>query len=234
MPPDPIFWRILNCPSRMSRPMNGSTGRMGTGDTTRSGSPVRHAVASCGLALGLGLVASVSGCGKASSHQGRVAEPSVRAPSTDEFTELVFDGGPKNGWQDAGWSPRETAGPGPARVHFTNWGGWILAKPGLGPIQAGALVFRVKEPAGEGEFLEVRVDSANETVFPRVKIGAQHRTDLGDGWTEVKVPLGELDPMGATFTRVIFRAFRTVDDEVTLLDKIAFTKGDALASPRFG
>ncbi len=147
-----------------------------------------------------------------------------------ELTETAFEGGFKTGWQDWGWaSVRETAGPGPARVNFSNWGGWILARPGLkGPF--GALVFRVKEPSGEGEFLEVRVDSGTQQTFPRVKVGAQYKAELEDGWIEVRIPMIELNPDGVPFDRIILRAFRDVPSNLTQLDKIGFTKPDPNAA----
>jgi hypothetical protein len=172
--------------------------------------------------------AACAACNK-TSRSGDVAASHTtaqRAPSREELVEVVYDGGLKNGWQDWGWSKRDSQGPGPAQVHFANWGGFILAKMDLKSEGLGALVFRVKEPRGEGEFLEVRVESGSQTTFPRVKIGAEHRAEIADGWFEVKVPMWELNPDGSPWDRVIIRAFRTVSEEVTLLDGIGFTKGD--------
>ena len=153
------------------------------------------------------------------------------APVHDEIAELAFDGGFKSGWQDYGWSERATGGPGPAQVHFARWGGWILAKPGLEPRSFGALVFRIKPPPGEGDFLEVRVDSPAQRAFPRVEVGPRHQTSVGDGWVDVNIPMGELDPDGAPFDRVVLHASRAIDDQVTLIDKVGFTRGSADASP---
>jgi hypothetical protein len=145
----------------------------------------------------------------------------------EDLAEEVFHGGLKNGWQDLGWSPRTTSGPGPAIVHFANAGGWIVGKPGLIHEPYGALLFRVKPPKGEAEFLEVRVESSTLTTFPRVKIGAQHRYEAGDGWYEIRIPLFELDPEETPFDRVVLRAFRPIDDQETLIDTVGFTKADA-------
>ncbi len=178
------------------------------------------------IAWALGTL-TLLGCGKSSHNGGPPAAPSAgRVAQPLDVVEVVFDGGFKNGWQDWGWSQREAGGPGPASVHFANWGGFILAKPGLQPKGYGALVFHVKEPQGEGEFLEVRVESAAETSFPRIKVGPQHRAPLPDDWFEVKIPMLELDPDEAPFDRIILRAFRTIDDQVTLIDKVGFTKTD--------
>ncbi len=155
-----------------------------------------------------------------------LASPSVRAPARDDLVEVVYDGALKNGWQDWGWSPRKTTGPGPAQANFSNWGGLILARPGLESNALGALEFHVKEPSGEAEFLEVRVESSSQTTFPRIKIGAEHRADIGDGWSEVKVPMWQLNPDGAPFDRIIFHSFRDLTTEMTLFDRIGFAKGD--------
>jgi hypothetical protein len=45
----------------------------------------------------------------------------------------------------------------------------------------------------------------------------------------VKISMQELDPDDAPFDRIVLRAFRSIDDEVTLLDGIGFTKADANA-----
>jgi hypothetical protein len=145
-----------------------------------------------------------------------------------EIAETIYDGGLKGGWQDWGWAPRNVTGGGPATVRFDNWGGWILAKPGLEPGDYGGVLFRVKEPPGEGEFMEVRLEAANGSKFPRVKVKADERVDAGDGWIEVLVPMSELDPDGLPFEHVVFQAFRPMGQDFIPLDKIALTKG----SPR--
>ena len=179
--------------------------------------------------LALCAIAAVPGCTKSPPPSGgaaTVAAPAVPLPKED-LAEQVFLGGLKNDWQDWGWAPRKTQGPGPAEIHFTNWGGWILAKQALKQEAYGALVFRVKPPPGEAEFLEVRVESPNMTTFPRIKLRAEHRAAGADGWYDVRVPMSELNPDATRFDRVIFRAFRAVDDQVTLLDGVGLTRADA-------
>ncbi len=163
-----------------------------------------------------------------------VATPAPPPPAHEEHAEDIFAGGLKNEWQDWGWCPRTTGGPGPAALHFTKWGGWILTKQKLKPASYGALVFRVKEPKGEAEFLEVRLEIPTMTTFPRVKVRAEHHVGSADGWYDVRIPIHELNPDDVSFDRVIFRAFRDIDDEVTLIDGVAFTKADpaAIASAR--
>jgi hypothetical protein len=181
----------------------------------------------CVLAL-----AAVAACSRTKAPVKQATDPPALAdparaqpPATPEpIGEVVFASGFKDGWQDWGWSPRSVAPGAPAQVHFANWGGWILAKPGLAWQDAGGVVFRVKPPPGEGDFLEVRVESPKATTFPRIKVGAGNRTPLEDGWFEVRVPIDQLDPDGAPFDRIILRAFREVKDAVTLVDGVALTK----------
>ncbi len=138
--------------------------------------------------------------------------------------EPIFEGGLKGGWQDWGWAPREVNGPGPAKVRFDNWGGWILAKPDGLAGSFGGVLFRAKEPAGQGEFIEVRLEAGSGSKFPRVKVSADQRTDVGDGWVEVLVPMSALDPDGLPFDRVVFQAFRPMDPDWVSIDKVALTK----------
>jgi hypothetical protein len=194
---------------------------------TRRGRGV--ALVKWGLLLALSCVlACARGC---SSNRG---EPTVVAPqfrpANEEIAEAVFQGGLKEGWQDRGFCPRAAQGPGPAELHFANLGGWMLAKPGLKPDGYGALIFREQPPKGEAEFLEVRLDASTTVTFPRVKLRADHRVARADGWSDVRVPMTELNPDNLPFDRLIFRAFRATDDRVTLIDGVAFTRTDAAES----
>jgi hypothetical protein len=94
----------------------------------------------------------------------------------------------------------------------------------------GGILFRVKEPETQGEFLEVQVASSDKHTFPSVKLKPAHRMDQPNGWTQVFVPMTELAPDGAAFDRIIFRAFRPCH-EWMLFDKIALAKISAGAPP---
>ena len=62
------------------------------------------------------------------------------SPPSTTVVQEIFSGGLKNDWQDYGWTDREIKGPGPARLRFANWGGWIIAhKDTAGTF--GAVVF---------------------------------------------------------------------------------------------
>ena len=157
----------------------------------------------------------------------RAASPQALA-TTRVIAAHVYDGALAPGWEDAGWSPRDV-GHGPASVDFSGKGGWMLVNPNVkGPF--GGLVFRVKAPPGEAEFLEVRLDSKDKPLFPRVQIRAEQKADVGSGWEEVFVAMGELDPDALPFDRIVFRAFRDVPSGRVLLDGIGFVPavaGDA-------
>jgi hypothetical protein len=178
-------------------------------------------------------IASLPGCSKSISSRRTGAEsnapaPSWTAPATPVvIAQSIYDGGLKNDWLDFGWSPREVKGPGPARVDFSKYGGWIIAKPGIAAQGAsfGGITFRVKTPPAEGDFLELRVESIDSTTFPRIKLSADQDRDLGDGWREVVVPMTALDPDGAPFDRVILRAFRDVPAAWGAIDKIGLLVG---------
>ncbi len=153
------------------------------------------------------------------------ASSATTPPVAPVPVEPVFESGLAEGWKDYGWAPRQLATGGPAQLDLSRHGGWIVAHPGL-TGRFGGLVFRLKAPAEYGDFLEVRVDSTGSRVFPRVRPGAEHRTEVGDGWVEVFIPMSELNPAGAPFDRVVLRAFRSVGDTPVLLDRIALTAGD--------
>jgi hypothetical protein len=159
-------------------------------------------------------------CVQATSSSTQVS--SARKPSGEKLKEVIFDNGLGDNWQDFGWAPRQLERGKPARIDFSNDGGWIVAKPGLtGPF--GALQFCLLAPPEYGDFLEVRVDSSREDVFPRIKVNARDRADLGGGWSEVHIPLERLNPQGLAFDRVIFRADRPVGSALVSLDKVGFT-----------
>jgi hypothetical protein len=199
--------------------------------------------------IGLGFLlvalgACTSGCPRSSGRVEPSATPFGALAVQRPIAETIYDGTLAPGWKDQGWAPHEL-GKGPASIDFSKQGGLVLAKPlVVGPVKKtdagaplpaavpfGGLLFRVKAPEGEAEFLEVRLDTGDATLFPRVKLRAEHKADVGDGWAEVYVPMEELNPESLPFDRLVFRAFRSVPSSRTLIDKVAFTQrlGDAAA-----
>jgi hypothetical protein len=150
----------------------------------------------------------------------------VARPTRAEVAEAIYEGGLQNGWQDWGWSKKELTPNGPASVHFEQYGGWMLAKPGLHG-DFGGVLFRVKEPPGEGEFLEVHLIGVSGKAMRKVNVSPDDRLLVGDGWAEVFVPMDRLDPDGAEFDRVVIQAFRPFGTDPVPVDKIALTKAGA-------
>jgi hypothetical protein len=181
------------------------------------------------LVVCFALAASILGCPH--SHSESSASMTVAAlPAHRPIAERIYDGALESGWEDSGWSPHDL-GHGPASVDFSNEGGWMIAKPTL-TGNYGGLVFRVKAPPTEAEFLEVRLDSRDKNIFPRVMVRADQKADVGDGWSEVFINIAELDPDGAPFDRVVFRAFRDVPNTRVMLDGIALVAaGDDGGAP---
>jgi len=154
-----------------------------------------------------------------------LASSAAALPATRPIAESVYDGALKSGWEDSGWSPHDL-NHGPASIDFSKQGGWMLTKPEL-KGKFGGLMFRVKAPVGEAEFLEVRLDSRTKTIFPRIMVRADQKADVGDGWEEVYIPITELDPKNDPFDRIVLRAFRDMSPERVLIDKVAFVAAGA-------
>ncbi len=149
-----------------------------------------------------------------------------------EVAEPIYEGGLAAGWHSSGHAPYEATKNQPARVRFDNDGDWILSKPALSG-DYGGVAFRVKAPIGEGEFLEVRLDPRSGSPLGAVKVSPDHRTDLGDGWALVVIPMNELNPDRIPFERVVFHSFRPFGTDWVLLDKIGLIKGGSRARVAF-
>ncbi|WP_224247555.1 glycoside hydrolase family 44 protein [Hyalangium gracile] len=143
------------------------------------------------------------------------------------LVETAWQGGLKAGWEASGWTEREVEGEGPAKVMMADLGGWSLRR--LQPLEGrfAGLAFRYKAPSEYGEFLEVRLDSGDKTVFPRVRIEGKHRVNRQEDWVQVLVPWAELNPRGQPFDRVIMRAHKRVGTEWVQLESLGFTGSDA-------
>jgi len=161
-----------------------------------------------------------AGCPSPGAKVNDAAAQATSAAEPNEIAELLFDGGLRGGWQESGTASRQIVPGQSARVKFGNSNEWVLTKTGLSG-RFGAVLFRVREPVGEGEFLEVVLGSADGRKFPHVKLKPDHRTSLGDGWTQVRVPMVEVNPGDAAFDRVVLRPFRPFVDDWVDLDKIA-------------
>ena len=179
----------------------------------------RHSATTRHAAIVVCLAAAATGCPHTRGAEETAVQPPAALPASRPVAEIVYDGALASGWQDSGWSPHDI-GHGPAKLDFSNGGGWMLSKPTL-KGRFGGLELRVKAPVGEAEFLELRLDSNDKTIFPRIKVRADQKADLGDGWEEVFVPIDELDPKNIPFDRIVLRAFREMPAKQVLVDKIA-------------
>lgn len=165
-----------------------------------------------------------------STARGPDATPQARGAEPAEVGEWIYDAGFKDGWQGMGSASRDVSTSGVAKVGFGASGEWILSRPGPhGPY--GALLFRVKEPPGEGEFLQIRLGASDGHAFPSVKLKPDHASDLGDGWRQIVVPMTELNPDAALFDRVEIRPFRPFGNELVLFDRIALAKATFTVAP---
>src|SRR5689334_2362265 len=115
------------------------------------------------------------------------AEPpksvSVVPAAPSKIAEVLYDGKLENGWLDYGWSPREV-GKGPAKIDLSNYGGWILGKPGH-KVGFGGLRFRVR--TSDAQDLEIRVEGAGP--FPRLALSNLEPMSVAAGWQEYFIPM---------------------------------------------
>lgn len=178
------------------------------------------------LVLGVTLL----GCRSCSAASPRSASfvPGTRTTPTPEVVSWIYKGDLQNRWQDHGWANRKPRQSGdPERHELGNYGGWILTRSGFTGT-FGGLVFRLKGTPPVSDFFEVRVDSEQADVFPRVKVTPAHRTDLPDGWSEIFISMSELNPLLRPFDHVILRAFQPLPAPgLVEIDQVGLTVADA-------
>lgn len=133
---------------------------------------------------------------------------------------MLYDGGLSPDWKDIGWAQRELPKGAPARMRLFNYAGWILYRPKLEGT-FGALSFRFSAPESFGEFLEVRLDAPGATSFPRVPIIPELQVRKDGEWSEIVIPMEQLNPRGQPFDRVVLRASKSVGREWVLFDKVS-------------
>lgn len=138
--------------------------------------------------------------------------------------EPIYQGGLKPGWEDTGWTDH-VLDPPPARVRMSHYGGWALRKAGLTGA-FGGLMLRMSVPATFPDFLEVRLDSLDATVFPRVQVGPRHLLEREGDWLRLYIPLEELNPQLRPFEKIVLRAYAPVGPEWVLFDDVGLTGVD--------
>ncbi|QRK10869.1 glycoside hydrolase family 44 protein [Archangium violaceum] len=195
-----------------------------------SGAPWRgrrtRTVLLVGVCLGVPLVgvSLLGSCRQSTSRAATTTQPS--SPSgvynIPPLTETAYAGTLQPGWNDEGWSERELKDPGPAKLRMANMGGWMLHKTGI-QGEFGGLALRYRAPSGFGDFLEVRLDSEGETLFPRVRVDASHVARREGDWVQLFVPLEQLNPEKVPFTRIVIRAYKKVSNDWVELDQVGLT-----------
>ncbi|MFN0064051.1 MAG: glycoside hydrolase family 44 protein [Myxococcaceae bacterium] len=172
------------------------------------------------------LAVSVSGfqC-RAAPPTAKATRPAANVSAPQPLAERIWSRGLQPGWNDFGWAPHDEHTQGPVQMSFAGYGGWILAHA---PLEAafGGVRFRAKIPASVADALELRFDSRTSDVFPRVRVSARHRLSTQDGWTDVFVPMEELNPEGLKFDRIVIRAAGNVPNEPLTFDDVGLTAPD--------
>ncbi len=183
-------------------------------------------VKTAAIALGCGLtLLALGGCRKAQATT-QARAPGTRTAATPDAGEVIYAGGFKGTWEEHGWAPRRKLDSGAQALDLHGYYGWLLVNPKLTGMYGG-LKFRFKAPPEFGDFLEVRVDSSKADLFPRIVIGPQHRSELGDGWSQVFVSMAELNPNLYAFNNVVLRARVALPPPATVeLDELALTPAD--------
>ncbi|MFE8604136.1 glycoside hydrolase family 44 protein [Archangium violaceum] len=150
-------------------------------------------------------------------------QPGEAARAVIEPVELAYDNGLRPGWDDRGWSERELKETTPAKLRMANLGGWILHKKDLGG-EYGGVALRYRAPSGFGDFLELRLDTEGETLFPRVKLSDAYVTARDGDWTQVFVPMEELNPDKQSFTQIVVRAHKKVTGDWVELNQVGLAR----------
>jgi hypothetical protein len=161
----------------------------------------------------------------------RSSEPARAQAAFDQrltVVERVVDSvaGLAPGWMDFGYSPHTIRKGSLVEIDLANYGGLILAHPGpLGSF--GGLSFRYRAPDQFGDFLEVQLQLASGEALARVPVDRSGAVKRPDGFLDVWLPIGQLNPGGKPFVRVMFFAHRNVGHEAVLIDQVAFTAAPA-------
>lgn len=141
--------------------------------------------------------------------------PAVAAPA--KVIEVLYSGALKNDWLDYGWSPREV-GKGPAKIDLSNYGGWILGKPGK-KQGFGGLRFKVR--TSDAADYELRVEGQGS--FPKLSLVNFEPVSQAGGWNEYFIPMPMLNPRGADFEQVVFQGKRKGKFDGALIDEVGLT-----------
>jgi hypothetical protein len=175
---------------------------------------------------GLAPLLLVLGCQSRAAPVARVPSiPSKELPAAErEVVEAIYTRELQNGWMDYGWSDRKL-NEGPARVMLSDFGGWIVAKPGT-RARYGGLTFRYKvgkTPPAPAQPFDVRLETDGGEKFPRVLLEPRHTLSQDGEWTVVLITMDELNPDGRPFDRIIFQGKSKKDLPEIFFDVLGLT-----------
>ena len=182
------------------------------------------------IGLGLVLVAGglalrVSQVARRSARAGASAVAplaSSRAAVPLEVVEVAYDSALGNGWRDWGWGPHDLGGSGPAKINFSGYGGLMLHHAEL-HTSFGGVSFRYRAPDVWPEFMAVRLRGGRD-AFPLVRVEPRHVAIDAEGWHEVLIGSGELNPNNLPIDGISIAAATSVPSEWVLIDKVVLTK----------
>ncbi len=173
------------------------------------------------------LVLALACCTRSNAAQSAPAaaapKPPREVPAAQlEVAEVIYKGGLQNGWMDFGWSTRKLAQGGPARIDMSEYGGWIIARPGTEP-KFGGVSFKVRGQS-PGSKLMVLLKS-NDTQMPTVELVAEHIVEEKGGWKRIFVPMSELNPDNTRFDQVVIMGGGGKAPDVEI-DEVSLTKAN--------
>ncbi len=166
-------------------------------------------------------------CHKASE----AAEPAPKIPPPavmPKVLETIYAGKLQNGWLDYGWSPREL-GHGHATVDLSNYGGWIVGKPGP---KSGFGGVRFKVSAEKADQVEVRVEG--QGPFPHVYLDQLQPVGEAAGLRDYFLPLSMLDPRGVDFEQLVFQGRQKGAMKGVAFDDVSLTAEALLPAVALG
>ena len=170
--------------------------------------------------LVLSLACCTQGNAAQSTPESTVPKQTRTVPAAQlQVAEVIYKGGFQNGWMDFGWSTRKLAAGGSARIDMSDYGGWILARPGTEPKYGGvSFSMRVKDPKGK----LILFLKSNDIHLPRVDLTSEYVVEEKDGRKRVFVPMSELNPDNSRFDQVVIMGGAGKLPEVEI-DEVALT-----------
>lgn len=129
-------------------------------------------------------------------------DPAVPGSTTSNGNVVAYANGFGDGWENYGWSATVPSS-GPAELDLGDYGGWILARPGLtGTFRR--VEFDIDVPPGLGDdFLQIRLSTDDGPTLEDTPVPLQ---ESGNGGVQ-RAGL-DLDANAQTFDRIVFSATR--------------------------